>query len=1206
MNSQIYKKRAGTSGIQGQLYETKLMSLIYFRLLHDDSVEQFSLAANRDDIGAFDDICIIAKVKEFDKILTVFIQAKHRENDKQLTFTGKADLAKYFGSYLEIRRAFEPTSKDVIFGRKFEETECFFVMYTTAKDDPKNKVYEGTFAEYLDELIGTGGCCTQSSYTDEDLDFLCKITMEEQITTLAEQLAKFICDESVNEMSMHNDIMLRYHVILALNVFEVSEIQPEGHRIASFREDFFTTNDEFIVLIKNILCVEVLKKQNSEETDVQNLLFNFLREPSDVTTLSKLLKGSVLKYKNDKLEFVSKSITDDLKRQLDKANVPQSIVYEAAELAAKEYLLSLKLKVPAFFGNKDLAIRGNDKKIQKRLNHLTTTILEILEQSKPNHVVTIDESLGDGFLQLNGGIASAVANILVFDETSKLLKFTDTCESLGKLAKTWYEMLNSKIPNLHEYRLDVKVKKFPKLSFERGEYDLSLVREFYNKLLFYTNQADQNGVEDILRGEIEDNPCNDVKNFRDRSGLIFLKYHDEIQKLWMTPKVGSYLNQKSKIYENAVTYAMNESLMGVLNKMHNIKNLNYTFTDNAIERFDLIGQILGGTRIIASESCILTLAKVEQYLGNKNYVVLDLEYIFKLPLKSHNTLCQELTNTAKEMVLIIICNCSEDFKKFYKRLENIAKAITDKQTIIITNQSSVDVMTQYFAQASQVWNDERNTLTDLTVESQKKFLATSKIKFQGETVSLDMIVDDESVKFIDEDVFYKLINNETVDVGNRAFHNNYEKQFYIDRRVSRTKKQEHDKFDDVKDKLLETLYDLKDDVVLISARPATGMSTLLIHLSLNTKELDPKVWIVRINLEQHKSAFRKKKEDNFDLWNTKYSTSDSLKFMCRAVLEEVPDELNEDEEVSIELEESESGTVSLVHCSGGSLTVFQLKMFLHYYNRGKLILIFDGIDEMEYSFVTESLYLMESVRDYNRRHKIWIAKVTYDIDSDDDEPAFLEKEFGTAYELEPFTALDGDIFLNKFWKHKIQFKNLNKGQLQNVHDFVRYMLNRTEASNFSALKQDYLRAYVNFLEFLKTVSSASDFDFPLDEYNIILKRLLDCCENKRSALAKDIIDQLPSNFGTCVNKRMYRIADYFRYTIKHVERDGDPLGSRFRIFNYGFGVNFGGEISSIPSTSQDTRVVTDATSSTYADANVDAEALLQILKIKYETIIKPT
>ena len=249
----MYKKRAGTSGIQGQLYETKLISLIYFRMKHNDTVTQFSLATNRDDAGAFDDICFKAKVKEFNKPVTVFIQAKHRENDKLLTFNSKTELTKYFGSYLDIRGAFDPSSKDVIFGGTFDETECFFVMYTTAKDDPNNRICKGSLTDYLNELIGTGGSCTQPSYNDEDLDFLCKIVIREQIIALVEQIAKFICDETDSEMSMNNHLMLRYHVILALKVFHVSAIQPDGHRIVSFRNDFFTNKEEFIVLIKNVL-----------------------------------------------------------------------------------------------------------------------------------------------------------------------------------------------------------------------------------------------------------------------------------------------------------------------------------------------------------------------------------------------------------------------------------------------------------------------------------------------------------------------------------------------------------------------------------------------------------------------------------------------------------------------------------------------------------------------------------------------------------------------------------------------------------------------------------------------------------------------------------------------------------------------------------------------------------------------------------------
>ncbi|KAJ8705756.1 hypothetical protein PYW08_012802 [Mythimna loreyi] len=1052
MNSTSYKKRPGTSGIQGQLYETKLISLIYFRMLHDNNIKQFNLATNRDEVGAFDDMCFKANVKSFNKPLAVFIQAKHRENDKLLTFTSKSDLIKYFDSYLLVRRGFETNSKDMIFGKKFDETECVFVMYTTAKNDPNNKVYKGPIAEYLNKLIGTGGSCTQPSYTDEDLDFLCKIVVKEHMTILAEQLAKFISKESDSEMSMNNDLMTCYHVILALNVFDVSEIQPEGHRIATFKKDFFTSNDEYITPFKHKLCLGVLKKQELEDIDIQSLILTFLSDPSDVNTLSKLLTGSVLKYKKDKLEFVSKSVTDDQKRQLDKANVLQSTVYEAAELATKDYLLSLKLKVPAFFGNKDLAIRGNEKRIQKRLEHLTTKIKEIIiKQSNPNHIVNIDESWDDGLLQLNGGIASAVGNILVFDETSKLLKFTDTCESLGKLAKTWYETLTSEIPNLQEYRLDVKVEKFPKLSFKREQSDEDLVRDFYNKLVFFTNQADQSRVEEILRKEIEDHPCNDVNSFKDRSGLIFLEYHDQIQKLWMTPKEGSYLTKKNKIYENAVTYAMSQSLISVIRNMHKFKNQDFTFNDDAIKRFESQGQILG--TVIVSESYVLTVAKVEQYLRNKDYVVIDLESIFKLPFKTHDTLCKELTNITKDNIFVIVFNTLHSSGS-RDRLETIAKAIIDaKQVIVITNKISVEIITKYFPQANKVRDDERSVFKDLSADSQKKFLATSIIKLQGVDVSLDVIVGEKSALLIDEDAFYKIMNNEIIEIGKAAIYSNYEEQLYIDRRVSRTKTREHDKFDEVKDKIIKTLYDLEEDIVLITAEKGMGKSTLLTQLSLKTKQLEPKAWIVRINLPDYERLFK-----TFEI---SINSLKSLEFQCQAALEDTSIEFIGDDFI----EENKNKVLLLKNSSGIHSKMFQFNLFLYYYYSDKLILVIDGFDEMkpECQIVFGSWLKKER---HIRKPKIWITS---------SPSSLLEEWCGPSYKLQNFSHLDHEAYLIQLWRFKIPIKNVSTKDMQDIEDFVHYMHNTRS-------KSEYLTVYLVFLKFLKMDSLVVGSEFSYEEY----------------------------------------------------------------------------------------------------------------------------
>lgn len=129
----MFKRRKGTTeGIRGHLYETKLLSLILFRARHNDEVEEFHLASNLDKVRAFDDICFRAKLRGFDRPFSVFIQLKHRENNKVLTLDNETDLRKYFESYLKIRRTYSEQA-DVLFKGQFDGTECIFVWYTNRK-----------------------------------------------------------------------------------------------------------------------------------------------------------------------------------------------------------------------------------------------------------------------------------------------------------------------------------------------------------------------------------------------------------------------------------------------------------------------------------------------------------------------------------------------------------------------------------------------------------------------------------------------------------------------------------------------------------------------------------------------------------------------------------------------------------------------------------------------------------------------------------------------------------------------------------------------------------------------------------------------------------------------------------------------------------------------------------------------------------------
>ncbi|KAJ8704071.1 hypothetical protein PYW07_013365 [Mythimna separata] len=550
-----YTKRAGTSGIRGQLYETKLLGLIYFKALHDEIIEEFYLASNVDEIGMFDDICLRAKLKDFEKPINVFIQAKHRENDKLLTLNNKKDLANCFNSYLSIKRRFQAGNDDVMFQGAFNETDCVFIMYTTAKDDGSGKASEDNLVTFLNDLISTGSPGSQPSYTDEDMNLLCQQVLEEQLITLAQKIAKYVLDDAKSQI-MNDELVLQYHFVLAQEVFDISDVLPEGHRIASFKTDFFKQSKKFLKIFKDAFCSEILEKRKIDVTnETQDLIAQFLSKPDDSENLSKLIRGNIIIFKHGCLEFRDKVVPHSHKEKLEGINHNnKEIKDEAIEIAVKESLKNtLEFKVPATFGNKDIAIRGDDNKIDKRLDHLCKKLIDLIEKTEGDQI-TIDETLEDGFLRLNGGIASAIGNLIVFDDNCKLFKFCEDCETLERVAKRFHKLLKSKIPNLENYRLDMRVKVFPKLSLDRTDYDELIVKDFFSKLMFYTSQGDENDVEKKIIEEIEKHEAKQAKlnNPKKKSEAIFLRYHDEIQKWWMVPKEGEYLTRESDLYTKAV------------------------------------------------------------------------------------------------------------------------------------------------------------------------------------------------------------------------------------------------------------------------------------------------------------------------------------------------------------------------------------------------------------------------------------------------------------------------------------------------------------------------------------------------------------------------------------------------------------------------------------------------------------------------------
>ncbi|KAF9410028.1 hypothetical protein HW555_010779 [Spodoptera exigua] len=156
---------------------------------------------------------------------------------------------------------------------------------------------------------------------------------------------------------------------------------------------------------------------------------------------------------------------------------------------------------------------------------------------------------------------------------------------------------------------------------------------------------------------------------------------------------------------------------------------------------------------------------------------------------------------------------------------------------------------------------------------------------------------------------------------------------------------------------VNNLNDIDDKVVLITSKPCMGKTILLTHLSLETKKIDPAPWIVKINMSLYTNDYEK--------WCKKMNMSDVMRFLCKVALKTAIDI----KQLKF-IEHIDDGTVEL---NRDSLKVIpaELEWFIHFYNEGKVIFLFDGFDRIYPHHTKEGLGLLVALKRANKR--MWIT-----------------------------------------------------------------------------------------------------------------------------------------------------------------------------------------------------------------------------------------
>ncbi|XP_075982291.1 uncharacterized protein LOC142980665 [Anticarsia gemmatalis] len=1060
-----YKKRGGTSGVSGQLYETKLLSLVLYRALHDLQIEEFYLAANINGIGDFDDVCFRYENE------ACFIQAKHVENtgkkltiDKLRSEDHNLGLGKYFDSFLRIKQSFSQTSEDPMFKGNFENLNCSFVLYTPLKAEfESHQIRRKQTSSKILDIISTGPQSTdifQIEYEkrDKNISYLTKYIKREHMKELGKILVHFI--SSPVNAGTTNDLIKIYHPALAKKVINISKVQeplkvrkkqksgntstnatndsqaPTFIKKGNFRPEFFDSTDEMLITLKQACFNEIVytlspKTALTKEEIIQKI--ETMAKKPCAQSVSELIgspltfddKNGIIRLNTDKIrknDYKEEEI-QKINYTLQKMQVSGTMIAQAVNIAGQKKLESLDFELPKYFGNLDI-----ENKKKERLDLLVNIIKKLIsyyaESNRFKHpkIIVINDNIMSQkilthkqLINSNGSLSSAVGNLLLFDSETGYYKF-NTQGDLEENAHYMLVALKESINDLSDYRLHVAISGFPIDCFKISEYDNNEAAEFLSKLWLYTNQAQEEDVESIIKKEI--NLQYNADKYRDEllfhvhSDAIFLRFHDDIVKWWKKQNDVQYLTKNTTIFETAKKDIVGNPLLTVLNVMYvrKINNLGIQFNDNAIQILNIDNHKDKNENIIfnvVSDAVVLSAAKIMQLNDYDSKITfMNLDYVNNAPRNVCGTMIEEI-KIMKEGTLVIISETPLD-QVLTNTLIEILHAFRNKNVdsnrkIIIITSEPLTVLKNY---NQETIKDNSIDFEDLTSESQEILLDKFTIIYQGQELALNKIIDEDSKKFINGKLLWSLLNKEKLQVGHTLVTQKYNeiKDYFINRDLKRKKKEFK----------VNTLDDLKENIVLISSKPCMGKTTLLTHLALATKKVDYKPWIVYIDLYAHVRKLKNLNSKNVE---------ELMDFLCKCALK---DSSNIDKSIFMKIGDE---TIDITDRKSGNIS-FELKLFIHSYNSGNIIFLFDGFDRIRALNKNEGMELFTALQRANKR--MWITCDCYEV-------AILKNKFGTPYELEKLSTLQQKSFLERFFATNLKLEKLNHEQCNNILLFFDYI-----------------------------------------------------------------------------------------------------------------------------------------------------------------------
>ncbi|WP_438456617.1 ankyrin repeat domain-containing protein [Wolbachia endosymbiont of Kerria lacca] len=1062
--SEGYRASGLKTSFHGTVYQLKLLMLFLKRGL--DQGYSFNLATEMDAAEKFDDV--VFQYTEGGEEVYRFLQAKHKQDDnKKITvndlLTEQDDefsLQKYFISYRKIKQNPE-------FYDQSDELKDFVICTNIDLGDDLQNSFERVQDEdgIIDIKVENnskepkrlkfrkGGSLTKESLTSIFIEV-------SDLKRLAKKLAEYVFGNNNKTIGLKDDLFKKYHGALAERVIDI--------QTKKFKEDFVSGSSNLPKEVKEFRKV-LLEKSGLSEEDFERDLKTKNLKISDTF-------GNVLNIEEN----------PQINRKKTSNNSPDP----SQELA--EHIANLIVN-----GN-----IGTPIKIEQRANIIKENIAKLI-----GHIFVETEDGGkkkfrQGFL--NGD--ELPGNLNDFREGLKtgLLKGIQ----FSHLGQYEFE-INVRACTEKDYEEYKKDKYYFELPIPNDKIRDEEIDDFLDKLVFAVNQPNEVELGNIIEAEMgEEKDINLID-----SEIIASKFQKDMLD-WMKEKGGRFLSYKDgeNFFKEAKQKLSKLVLIGpTLEYRAKIEEFGIAFSEEPSGLSNFLAfnkrQIFN---LVNPHKTILSSIKVCQTLKGISHYQKDDSHIF---IRLSSLLCiqdRAIEAFKSNDLLIIECDYTNKAEpnqdELYNQLSSIMQSNSNKKVILITREQD-PLAAKFKKDCSDKYiekRDEKNSLIDLTDDSQQKLLEGGKVIFQGKEVSLGTLVDDVSKHLIDGEVLSKLINKEKIEIGKALIDSNYEdiKDYYIPRTFNRQVKirqdfakrseflvidssqvndqnlkegkdivlisdavegfknlcenhkernihwlkQEGDDliwkqsygalsklrdFIDTNEQAIqeykpEKITDIKDRVVIISAEPGMGKSTVLNPLALKTKD---SLWVIRIKLLDYSTELKIETEKK-----TKLNEAEAIRFLYRIVgfqlFQEQKEETTERKEKreqtiekvlsAITVKDSEASLEGAGEEIKG-LKLLEIRLFNNFYNQDKIVLLFDGLDEISPDYTEKVIELLQ-VLENSKVGKLWITTRPYNYVQEK-----LEDQLSVfSYSLKPLLLEEQKGFLKKFWKEKLKLNELDE------------------------------------------------------------------------------------------------------------------------------------------------------------------------------------